>query len=78
MPEDDFPTEVGCVGALTHRVPGGDAPGEVRVRYRGSIEHYLAYCTEALPSGSTVLVVGRHGPRALDVIEWTEPAGEHR
>ena len=40
---DEFPTEVGCVGTLTHAVPGGEKPGEVRVHYRGSVEHYLAH-----------------------------------
>ena len=78
MPDEDFPTEVGCVGTLTHRIPGGEQPGEVRVHYRGSVEHYLAYASEPIPDGSSVLVVGRHGPRALDVIEWTEPVGINR
>jgi membrane protein implicated in regulation of membrane protease activity len=61
---------VGKVGSVTHRVRGGERPGEVRVVVGGLPHHYLAFCPIAVPVGAQVLVVNVRGPRQLDVEPW--------
>jgi membrane protein implicated in regulation of membrane protease activity len=61
---------VGKVGSVTHRVRGGERPGEVRVVVGGLPQDYLAFCPVAVPVGAQVLVVHVRGPRQLDVEPW--------
>jgi hypothetical protein len=63
---------IGKVGSVTTRVRGGDRPGEVRVVVAGLPHHYIAFCPEALPVGTRVLVVGTRGARQVDVEPWAE------
>jgi len=68
------PDVVGCRGVVTIRIPGGDEPGEVRVRVRGTFELFVAYTVEALNVGNRVLVNRSRGGRAVDVTSvFTEP-----
>jgi len=65
---------VGCQGAVTVRIPGGESPGEVLVRVRGTNELFIAYIDEALNVGNRVFVHRSRGGRAVDVILiFTEP-----
>jgi hypothetical protein len=65
---------VGCHGVVTVRIPGGEAPGEVRVRVRGTDELFVAYTPEALNVGNRVVVDRSRGGRAVDVTSvFTEP-----
>lgn len=66
------PAVVGCVGDVRLRIAGGDHPGEVAVRVRGTTEVLIAYSDEPLERGETVLVVASRGNLAVDVIPWTE------
>jgi hypothetical protein len=61
---------VGRVGSVTHRVRGGEHPGEIRVVVNGLPHHYLAFAPVALPVGAHVLVVGVRGPHQVDVESW--------
>ncbi len=70
--DDGEPTEAGRVGALVQPIKGADQPGEVQLTMHGGLEFYLAYSEVPLESGTPVLVVGRHGPRGVDVVVWTE------
>ncbi|MGI8881862.1 MAG: hypothetical protein ACR2KJ_15420 [Jatrophihabitans sp.] len=70
--DDGEPTEAGRVGVLVHAVKGVEQPGEVQLTMHGGREYYIAYSEVPLDSGTTVLVVGRHGPRGVDVVVWTE------
>jgi membrane protein implicated in regulation of membrane protease activity len=63
---------VGKIGSVTTRVRGGNLPGEVRVVVGGLPHHYLAFCPEALPVGTKVLVVGARGARQVDVEPWAQ------
>lgn len=63
---------VGEVGEVLVRVRGGDAPGEIVATVRGARETFLAYADAPLDRGSKVLVIGVHGPRAVDVIPWSD------
>ena len=58
----------GCRGVVTIRIPGGEAPGEVRVHVRGTYENFVAYTVEALNVGNRVFVQRSRGGRAVDVI----------
>jgi membrane protein implicated in regulation of membrane protease activity len=58
---------VGCRGVVTVRIPGGNSPGEVRVRVRGTEELFVAYTVEALNAGNRVFVHRSRGNRAVDV-----------
>lgn len=58
---------VGCHGVVTIRIPGGDVPGEVLVRVRGTYELFVAYTVEALNVGNRVVVDRSRGDRAVDV-----------
>jgi len=72
MPGD--PALVGCRGVVTVRIPGGDAPGEVRLYVRGTYELFIAYTGEALNVGHRVEVFASRGNRAVDVTSiFTEP-----
>ena len=61
---------IGCVGVLVLGTRGAGGPGEVLVRVRGGRETYIAWSSEPLAKGSTVLVIESRGARAVDVIEW--------
>ena len=63
---------VGKVGSVTHRVRGGEQPGEIRVVVGGLPRHYLAFCPVAVPVGTPVLVVQVRGPHELDVEPWEQ------
>jgi hypothetical protein len=63
---------VGKVGSVTHRVRGGERPGEVRVVVGGLPHHYLAFCPIEVPVGAQVLVVHVRGPRQVDVEPWAQ------
>jgi hypothetical protein len=66
---------VGCVGLLTIATRGADGPGEVLIRIRGGTETYIAWSTEPLEEGTSVLVVESRGARAVDVVPWAgDPA----
>jgi hypothetical protein len=65
---------VGLPGVVTIRVPGGSAPGEVRLYVRGTYENLIAYAVELLEVGRHVVVVASRGNRAVDV-EYTTPGG---
>jgi hypothetical protein len=64
---------IGRTGELLVGTRGPEGPGEVLVRVRGGSEAFLAWSDEALPRGSTVLVVESRGTRQVDVIAWTDP-----
>jgi hypothetical protein len=57
----------GCRGVVTIRIPGGESPGEVRVRVRGTYELFVAYTMEALNVGNRVVVDRSRGGRAVEV-----------
>lgn len=67
---------VGGVGVLTISTRGRGGPGEVLVRERGGTESYIAFSSEPLTRGTTVLVTGYRGARAVDVIPWDAIDGE--
>jgi hypothetical protein len=67
---------VGTVGVLVIATRGQAGPGEVRVRFRGGTEKFLAWSAAPLPQGTTVLVTDYHGPRSVDVVEWDDSLGE--
>ena len=71
MPQDE--AVIGCTGALLIGTRGAAGPGEVLVRIRGGSETFLAWSSEPLPVGATVLVIASRGSRQVDVIEWTDP-----
>ena len=61
---------VGKVGTVVTRIRGGDLPGEVCVRVRGTQETFIAYSDTPVERHETVLVFHSRGNRAVDV----EPA----
>lgn len=61
---------VGKIGTVVTRIRGGDRPGEVRLRVRGTQETLIAYSAEPIERDETVLVFHSRGHRAVDV----EPA----
>ncbi len=61
------PDVVGLLAVVTIRVPGGRAPGEVRLFVRGTYENLIAYAVEPLDVGRTVVVAVSRGGRAADV-----------
>jgi membrane protein implicated in regulation of membrane protease activity len=63
---------IGKIGSVITRVRGGNLPGEVRVVVAGLPHHYIAFCPEALPVGTKVLVVGARGARQVDVEPWAQ------
>lgn len=64
---------IGCIGVLTVATRGPAGPGEVLVKVRGGRECFIAWSSEPIRKGSTVLVVESRGQRAVDVSEWTDP-----
>ncbi|MET7761969.1 hypothetical protein [Streptomyces sp. NPDC005336] len=64
---------IGCTGLLVIGTRGDAGPGEVLVRVRGGSETFLAWSTEPLPQGASVLVIDCRGTRQVDVIEWADP-----
>jgi hypothetical protein len=67
---------IGKVGSVTHRVRGGDRPGEVKVVVAGLPHHYLAFCPVEVSVGERVLVINVRGPREVDVEPWGDWAGD--
>ena len=66
---------VGCVGLLTIATRGTAGPGEVLLKIRGGTETYIAWSTDPLKKGTSVLVVESRGKRAVDVVPWAgDPA----
>lgn len=60
----------GLTGTLTSPIRAAGALGEVLVAIRGGTETYLARADEPLAAGSTVLIVGVHPGRLVDVVAW--------
>lgn len=64
---------IGCIGVLTVATRGPAGPGEVLVKIRGGREAFIAWSTQPIRRGSTVLIIESRGSRAVDVSEWTDP-----
>jgi hypothetical protein len=64
---------IGCIGVLTVATRGPVGPGEVLVKIRGGREAFIAWSTQPIRRGSTVLIIESRGTRAVDVSEWTDP-----
>lgn len=64
---------IGSIGVLTVATRGEAGPGEVLVKVRGGTEAFIAWSTDPIPRGSTVLVIESRGTRAVDVSEWADP-----
>jgi hypothetical protein len=64
---------IGCIGVLTVATRGPAGPGEVLVKIRGGREAFIAWSTQPIRQGSTVLIIESRGTRAVDVSEWTDP-----
>ncbi len=64
---------IGSIGVIAVATRGRAGPGEVLLKIRGGTEAYLAWSTEPIPKGATVLVIESRGARAVDVSEWTDP-----
>ena len=64
---------VGAIGVLTLATRGKAGPGEVRISIRGGSETFIAWSTEPLPRGATVLIIESHGTRAVHVTSWADP-----
>ncbi|MBF6327985.1 hypothetical protein [Nocardia transvalensis] len=60
----------GLTGTLTSPIRGAGMLGEVLVAIRGGTEIYIARSTEPLDAGTTVLIVGVHPGRIVDVVAW--------
>ena len=64
---------IGSIGVLSIATRGAAGPGEVMVKIRGGSEAFIAWSTEPIPRGSTVLVINNRGTRAVDVSAWIDP-----
>jgi hypothetical protein len=64
---------IGSIGVLSIATRGARGPGEVMVKIRGGSEAFIAWSTEPIPRGSTVLVINNRGTRAVDVSAWIDP-----
>ena len=64
---------IGAIGIVVVATRGEAGPGEVLLKVRGGTEAYLAWSTEPIRKGATVLVIESRGTRAVDVSEWTDP-----
>jgi hypothetical protein len=64
---------IGCIGVHTVATRGPVGPGEVLVKIRGGREAFIAWSTQPIRRGSTVLIIESRGTRAVDVSEWTDP-----
>ena len=67
------PSLIGCIGVLHVATRGQAGPGEVLLKVRGGTEAYIAYSTEPIAKGKTVLVIESRGGRTVDVSEWADP-----
>lgn len=65
---------LGRVGVLLHGTRGANGPGEVLLRIGGGTETYLAWSTEPIAKGASVMVVESRGARTVDVVPWTDGA----
>ncbi|MEU7144033.1 hypothetical protein ABZ942_31630 [Nocardia sp. NPDC046473] len=61
---------VGSTGTLTSPIRGAGLLGEVLVAIRGGTELYIARAVEAIPAGTTVLVIDVSPGRIVDVVPW--------
>ncbi len=64
---------IGSIGVVIVATRGQSGPGEVLLKVRGGTEAYLAWSTDPIPKGATVLVIESRGERAVDVSAWTDP-----
>jgi hypothetical protein len=64
---------IGSIGVLCVATRGQAGPGEVLLKVRGGTETYIAWSTEPIARGKTVLVIESRGARTVDVSEWTDP-----
>jgi hypothetical protein len=64
---------IGSIGVVIVATRGQSGPGEVLLKIRGGTEAYLAWSTDPIPKGATVLVIESRGERAVDVSEWVDP-----
>lgn len=58
---------VGSVGYVTTRIGGGARAGEVSVGLRGGSEAFIAYSSDAIERGATVVILGQRPGRVVDV-----------
>ncbi|WP_405163748.1 hypothetical protein OG203_01080 [Nocardia sp. NBC_01499] len=61
---------VGLTGTLTSPIRAAGLLGEVLVAIRGGTELYIARAAEAIPAGTTVLVIDVSPGRIVDVVPW--------
>jgi hypothetical protein len=64
---------IGSIGEIIIATRGAAGPGEVLVKIRGGSEAFIAWSSEPIPRGSTVLVINNRGTRSVDVSPWTDP-----
>jgi hypothetical protein len=64
---------IGSIGVLLVATRGKAGPGEVLLKIRGGTEAFLAWSTNPIPRGATVLVIETRGARTVDVSEWADP-----
>ena len=64
---------IGSIGVIVVATRGEAGPGEVLLKIRGGTEAYLAWSTDPIPKGATVLVIESRGARTVDVSEWADP-----
>jgi len=64
---------IGAIGVLLVANRGEAGPGEVLLKIRGGTEAYLAWSTDPIPKGATVLVIETRGARTVDVSAWADP-----
>ena len=50
---------IGSIGVVIVATRGKAGPGEVLLKIRGGTEAYLAWSTDPIPKGASVLVTGR-------------------
>jgi hypothetical protein len=67
------PSLIGSIGVIIVATRGQAGPGEVLLKIRGGTEAYLAWSTNPIPKGATVLVIENRGTRTVDVSEWADP-----
>ena len=67
------PSLIGSIGVIIVATRGQAGPGEVLLKIRGGTEAFLAWSTNPIPKGATVLVIESRGARTVDVSEWADP-----
>ena len=60
----------GLVGEVTVRIPGGERPGEVRVRRLDMLETYIAYSRYEMVVGTPALVINQRSVQEVNVEPW--------